>query len=68
MGPLTVGSQVPANGPTNREETPQAAMSAFHVGETLSLDEMATEATATTLRGEYGPFWSLVARAGYTIW
>ena len=67
-GPLTVSSQVTANGLPNREEAPQAATSASHVAGTPSIDEMATDATAAALRGEYGPFWALLARAGYTIW
>ena len=67
-GPLTVGSQVTANRLPDREGAPHAATSAVHVDETPNIDDMATDATATALRGELGPFWYLLARAGYTIW
>ena len=67
-GRLTVSSQVTANGLPNQKEAPQVATSAFHVDETPSIDEMATDATAAALRGELGPLWYLLAQAGYTIW
>ena len=65
---LPVDSQVPADGPTTGEEVAQAATSALHVSETPSLDEVANDTTTAALEGDYGPFWALLARAGYTIW
>lgn len=67
-GSLPVGLPVPESGLADREGVPQVATSASYVGETPEPEEVANEATAATLRGEYGPFWSLLARARYTVW
>ena len=67
-GPLPVGLPVPESGPTDCEGVPQGATSASYVGEAPEPEEVANEATEAALRGEYGPFWALLARAGYTVW
>ena len=67
-GSLPVDSQIPVDGPTTGEGVAQAAMSALYVSETPGLDEVANDATTAAMEGDYGPFWALLARAGYTIW
>lgn len=63
-GLLPVDPQISVDGPA----TGEGVTSALYIGETPGLDEVANDATTATLEGDYGPFWSLLARAGYTIW
>ena len=67
-GSLPVGFPIAVDEPTTGEGVAQAATSAVCVSETSVPDEVANEVTAATLEGDYGPFWALLARAGYTIW
>ena len=43
-------------------------MSAFQGDTSQAVDDVADTATAAAKEGEYGPFWALLAHAGYTIW
>ena len=67
-GSLPVGSPIAVDGPTTGEEVAQAATSTVGVSETSVPDEVANDVTAAALEGDDGPFWALLARAGYTIW
>ena len=68
IGSLSAGLPVPENRPTDCTEAAFAATSPSYVGETPSSDEVATETTSAALEGGFGPFWALLARAGYTVW
>ena len=39
-----------------------------YVGESGHSDEVALDDTSTAREGRFGPFWALLAQAGYTVW
>lgn len=50
-----------------QEVSPPVGLSA-HMDAPLRSSEVATCATSAVEEGAYGPFWVLLAQAGYTVW
>ena len=67
-GSLPAELLVLENRPTDCTEAAFTATSSSYVADNPSWDDGATETTSAALEGDFGPFWALLARAGYTVW
>lgn len=59
---------VPNQQPSACQEASLPTGQSTYVDVPLIPSEVATDATSAAEEGAYGPFWALLAQAGYTVW
>ena len=67
-GTTVATSAANRDGVPTQAQVATTATSAVQGDTSQAADDVADAATSTAKEGEYGPFWSLLAHAGYTIW